>query len=57
MHIFTDPKNCNQCLCPDGYSGINCQVVETGSNQCTPVSGKIDATEREKCISSPNYGP
>ncbi|CEF70658.1 Astacin-like metalloendopeptidase [Strongyloides ratti] len=31
---YQDPKNCIQCKCPNGYSGIKCEKIVRNGNEC-----------------------
>uniref|UniRef100_A0A914KR80 Metalloendopeptidase n=1 Tax=Meloidogyne incognita TaxID=6306 RepID=A0A914KR80_MELIC len=36
---YTDPQNCEQCRCPDGFAGTYCQELEqSNSNSCRGTS-------------------
>uniref|UniRef100_A0A0K0FUY6 Zinc metalloproteinase n=1 Tax=Strongyloides venezuelensis TaxID=75913 RepID=A0A0K0FUY6_STRVS len=50
---YTDPRHCERCRCPDGFTGTYCEVVMPGFGfEC---GGRISATSSWVRISSPNY--
>uniref|UniRef100_A0A914W9G6 Metalloendopeptidase n=1 Tax=Plectus sambesii TaxID=2011161 RepID=A0A914W9G6_9BILA len=51
---YTDPKNCNQCRCPDGFGGQYCNRAATGSSGCDP--GDLTATTSWQTISQSGRG-
>ncbi|KAL3121308.1 hypothetical protein niasHT_008290 [Heterodera trifolii] len=40
---YPNPKNCNQCLCPVGYSGEKCKMVENDGKCQTDGATEIEA--------------
>ncbi|XP_013387072.1 zinc metalloproteinase dpy-31 [Lingula anatina] len=48
---YRDPKNCDQCRCPQGWTGKYCQDVDSGS--CSDTS--LIATTEPKFLTSPGY--
>ena len=52
---YPNPKNCNSCLCPSGFSGTYCETVDPSKNvNCGGVQQIQDETHHA-IISSPNY--
>ncbi|XP_046339399.2 zinc metalloproteinase dpy-31-like [Haliotis rufescens] len=51
---YRNPKNCNKCKCPDGWSGTLCTVVKPSVN-ANCGSKYLTATTSWKTLSSPNY--
>ena len=31
-NAYLDPRTCSRCICPDGFSGPNCDQRDTASN-------------------------
>uniref|UniRef100_A0A915DDI7 CUB domain-containing protein n=1 Tax=Ditylenchus dipsaci TaxID=166011 RepID=A0A915DDI7_9BILA len=50
---YTNPNNCSQCKCPDGYSGVTCQQVAS-SNRAACRGGELAAGTNGITITSPN---
>ncbi|CEG06141.1 Astacin-like metalloendopeptidase [Strongyloides ratti] len=34
---YTDPNNCNKCICPTNYAGKNCELIQKNSPGCGRV--------------------
>ncbi|KAI1722970.1 astacin (Peptidase family m12A) domain-containing protein [Ditylenchus destructor] len=49
---YTDPNNCNQCKCPDGYGGTHCQQIPQ-SNVAACRGGEYTASTKLYYITSP----
>ena len=55
---ITDPNDCLQCICPDGFGGDLCQTVGPSDPGCSPYSESrimVDSVN-ETCLESPGYG-
>ncbi|XP_067667478.1 zinc metalloproteinase dpy-31-like [Haliotis asinina] len=52
---YRDPKNCNKCKCPDGWSGKICTDIKPGVNANCGFTD-LTATAGWATLSSPNYG-
>ncbi|XP_067667479.1 zinc metalloproteinase nas-36-like [Haliotis asinina] len=51
---YRDPKNCNKCKCPDGWSGTHCTDIKPGVNANCGFKN-LAATTSWTTFSSPNY--
>uniref|UniRef100_A0A914HWM0 Metalloendopeptidase n=1 Tax=Globodera rostochiensis TaxID=31243 RepID=A0A914HWM0_GLORO len=40
---YTDPMNCGQCRCPDGYAGDYCQSIPTSNSEACLNPGEFTA--------------
>ncbi|CEF68555.1 Astacin-like metalloendopeptidase [Strongyloides ratti] len=50
---YTDPRHCERCRCPDGFTGTYCDVIMPGFG--VECGGKLSASLTWSKISSPNY--
>nr|pir hypothetical protein R151.5 - Caenorhabditis elegans [Caenorhabditis elegans] len=50
---YTDPRRCDRCRCPDGFTGQYCEQVMPGYG--ATCGGKISLTRSTTRISSPGY--
>ncbi|KAF7632811.1 Zinc metalloproteinase [Meloidogyne graminicola] len=50
---YTDPRHCERCRCPDGFTGVICEQVMPGYG--AECGGRIEVGNNWTIISSPNY--
>ncbi|PIC38290.1 hypothetical protein B9Z55_010347 [Caenorhabditis nigoni] len=50
---YTDPRRCDRCRCPDGFTGQYCEQVMPGYG--ATCGGKVSLTRATTKISSPGY--
>ena len=50
---YTDPRRCDRCRCPDGFTGQYCEQVMPGYG--ATCGGKVSLTRSTTRLSSPGY--